>query len=58
MKHKEACITVTRMVIPYSGKFSWGPILMVFVDKWLSAKREISMIVQCIMGLITHVREN
>jgi hypothetical protein len=41
--------------IPYSGKFLWGLIFVIFVDKWLSAK--ISTTVQCIMGMIAFVRK-
>jgi hypothetical protein len=36
--HKEIFHLQKKMNIPYRGKFSWGPIFAVFVDKPLSAK--------------------
>ena len=47
--------------IPYSRKFSRGPVFTVFVDDSLTAKfkaMKINSIIQHIMGMSAHICEN
>ena len=52
-------VSMSVIYILYSGKFSRGPIFMVFADDHLIIKikpTEISLIVQCIIGVSGHVK--